>query len=270
MKTEKVDLYTRITNRIVAELEKGTRPWLKPWNGDHAAGRITRPLRGNGVPYRGINVLTLWLTAVERGYLCPTWLTFKQAQELGAHVRKGERGETVVFASRITRMETTEKGEETERGIPFLKAYTVFNAEQMDGLPAQFMEVAPRQIDPVARINHADDFFAATKADIRQGGNKAFYSVNSDYVQMPPFIAFDEAESYYATLAHEVTHWTRHETRLNREFGRKRWGDEGYAAEELVAELGQRVSLCRSWLDARTTPRPCELYRKLVARVEER
>lgn len=252
MTTEKADLYTRITNRIVAELESGTRPWLQPWNADHAAGRITRPLRHNGIPYRGINVLTLWLTSVERGYSCPIWLTFKQALELGAHVRKGEHGETVVFASRMTRTETTDKGEEAEREIPFLKGYTVFNAEQIDGLPEHFRTVAAPQIDQVARVDHAEGFFAATKADIRQGGNRAFYSVHADYVQMPPFVAFRDAEAYYATLAHEVTHWTRHETRLNRDFGRKRWGDEGYAAEELVAELGSAF-LCA---DLGLTPEP--------------
>ena len=95
---EKADLYTRITNRIIAELEAGTRPWLKPWNAEHAAGRITRPLRHNGIPYRGINVVTLWMTATARGYACPIWLTYKQAQELGAQVRKGEHGELVVYA----------------------------------------------------------------------------------------------------------------------------------------------------------------------------
>jgi hypothetical protein len=129
---EKADLYTRITNRIIAELEAGTRPWLKPWNAEHAAGRITRPLRHNGIAYRGINVITLWMTATARGYACPIWLTYKQAQELGAQVRKGEHGELVVYANRITRTETGEKGEETEREIPFLKGYTVFNAEQID------------------------------------------------------------------------------------------------------------------------------------------
>jgi len=100
---EKQDLYTRITNRIVAELEKGCRPWLKPWNAEHAAGRITRPLRHNGTPYRGINILNLWIAATTSGYACPIWFTYKQAKELGAQVRKGEKGELVVFASKITR-----------------------------------------------------------------------------------------------------------------------------------------------------------------------
>ncbi len=249
---ERADLYTRITNRIIAELETGTRPWLKPWNAEHAAGRITRPLRHNGIAYRGINVITLWLTATARGYACPIWLTYKQAQALGGQVRKGEQGELVVYANRITRTETSATGEETARAIPFLKGYTVFNAEQIDRLPPHFTGPAAPTLDPVARIAGAETFFVSTKADIRHGGNQAYYAISTDRVQMPPFETFRDAEAYYATLAHECTHWTRHETRLNRDFGRKRWGDEGYAAEELVAELGSAF-LCA---DLGLTPEP--------------
>jgi antirestriction protein ArdC len=129
-------------------------------------------------------------------------------------------------------------GEEQEHEIPFMKGYTVFNVEQIEGLPTHFYALAEPQIDPVQRIEHAESFFAATGADIRHGGNQAYYSVTHDYVQMPAFETFRDAESYYATLAHETTHWTRHPSRLERDFGRKRWGDEGYAMEELVAELG--------------------------------
>jgi antirestriction protein ArdC len=235
----KTDIYDRITGAIVAELEKGVRPWLKPWNAEHAAGRITRPLRHNGLPYQGINVVMLWSAAVAGGYAAPIWMTFKQAQELKAHVRKGEKGNLVVYASTVTRTQTDEEtGEEQERDIPFLKGYTVFNVEQIDGLPPQFYAVAEPRLDPVQRIDHAERFFAATQAAIRHGGNMAFYSMTDDRVQMPPFETFRDAESYYATLAHEVTHWTRHPSRLDRDFGRKTWGDEGYAMEELVAELG--------------------------------
>ena len=126
-------------------------------------------------------------------------------------MRKGEHGELVVYADRITRTETDEKGEETEREIPFLKGYTVFNAEQCDGLPAHFTAPAAPALDPVQRIEHADSFFAATGADIRHGGNRAYYADRPDYVQMPPFETFRDAESYAATLAHECTHWTKHE-----------------------------------------------------------
>jgi antirestriction protein ArdC len=235
----KTDVYTRITNTIIAELEQGTRPWLKPWNAEHAAGRITRPLRANGIPYRGINILMLWAEAESKGYAAPIWITFKQALDLGAHVRKGEHGSLVVYASKTTRTETDpETGNETEHDIPFLKGYTVFNVEQVDGLPAQYYATAAKTLDPVQRIAHAEAFMAATGARVGHGGNKAFYSVSEDRLQMPPFETFSDAESYYATLAHETVHWTRHESRLNRDFGRKRWGDEGYAMEELVAELG--------------------------------
>ncbi len=235
----KSDIYTRITETVLSHLEQGVRPWQKPWHAEHAAGRITRPLRANGVPYRGINVLSLWMEAEANGYTAPIWITYKQAQELKAHVRKGERGSLVVYASKTTRTEIdTATGNETERDVPFLKGYTVFNVEQVEGLPPQYYATEPRTLDPVQRIASADAFFAAIRATINHGGDRAYYNVSQDFIQMPPFEAFKDAESYYATLAHEATHWTKHESRLNRDFGRKRWGDEGYAMEELVAELG--------------------------------
>lgn len=261
MTTEKADLYTRITSRIVAELEKGVQPWLKPWNAEHAAGRITRPLRHNGQPYRGINVLMLWSEAMAQGYACPIWMTYKQAIELGAQVRKGEHGALVVYADRFRRTETNDRGEDVEHEIPFLKGYTVFNCEQIDGLPAHFTAPAAPVLDPVKRIAAAETFFGNVGADIRHGGDRAYYSVHNDYVQMPPFETFRDAESYYATLAHETTHWTRHEKRLNREFGRKRWGDEGYAAEELVAELGSAYLSA----DLGLTPEPREDHASYIA-----
>jgi antirestriction protein ArdC len=201
------DVYTKITNRIIADLEQGVRPWMRPWSADHAAGKITRPLRHNGIPYKGINVVMLWSASVMKGYACPLWLTFKQAQELGGNVRKGERGELVVYANRITRTETDDKGEETEREIPFLKGYTVFNAEQCEGLPAQYnAKAGPPALTLPERIDEADQFFAATGADIRHGGTRAYYAEGPDYVQMPPFETFRDAESHAATLAHELTH----------------------------------------------------------------
>jgi antirestriction protein ArdC len=134
-----------------------------------------------------------------------------------------------------------------------MKGYTVFNVEQIEGLPAQYYAVAEARLDPVQRIERAEGFFAATRADINHGGNQAFYSVTHDRVQMPPFESFRDAESYYATLAHEMTHWTRHPKRLDRDFGRKRFGDEGYAMEELVAELGS--AFLSADLDLSLTPR---------------
>jgi antirestriction protein ArdC len=251
----KSDIYQRVTDQIVASLETGIRPWMKPWSGEHAAGRITRPLRGNGIPYQGINVLMLWGAAMEKGYSAPIWMTFKQALELGGAVRKGERGSLVVYASTFSRTEANEStGEESARDIPFLKSYSVFNAEQIDGLPAHFLAPAAPRLDPVQRIDHAERFFAATGAAVSYGGDRAYYSISTDHVQMPHFEAFRDAESFYATLAHEQTHWTRHSSRLNREFGRKRFGDEGYAMEELVAELG--AAFLSADLDLTPEPRP--------------
>ena len=236
--TPKADIYTRITNQIITDLEEGVRPWEKPWHSDHAAGRITRPLRHNGEPYSGINILSLWSSATFQGFSSPTWMTFKQAKELEASVRKGEKGSLVVYANKIIRTEENEDGDEVERAIPYLKGYTVFNVEQIDGLPERFYEKPAPRFDAVQRIEHAEAFFQQTGADIRHGGNRAYYAVHPDYVKMPHFEVFRDTESYYATLAHEITHWTRHPSRLDRDLGRKKWGDEGYAREELVAELG--------------------------------
>jgi antirestriction protein ArdC len=234
----RTDVYQKITDRIVHELEQGVRPWLKPWNAGNGEGRIVRPLRANGIPYNGINVLMLWSEAIEKGYVSPIWMTFRQALELGAHVRKGETGSLVVYADKIIRSETTETGEAAERAIPFMKGYTVFNVEQIDGLPEHYYAKPALRVDTIERIDRAESFFVGTGATVRHGGTMAYYNVSQDFVQMPPFECFRDAEGYYATLAHETTHWTRHPSRLDRDFGRKRFGDEGYAMEELVAELG--------------------------------
>jgi len=237
--TERKDVYSRITAQIVQYLEKGVRPWTRPWNAEHAAGRITRPLRFNGQPYSGINVLSLWMSALGQNFAAPIWMTFRQASELNAHVRKGEKGSLVVYANAITRTERDDKtGEDVEHEIPYMKGYTVFNVEQIEGLPAIYYAKAVPTLDPVARIDHAEKFFGSLGATIKHGGNRAYYAQELDYVQIPLFEAFRDAESYYATLAHELTHWTKHSQRLNRDFGRKIWGDEGYSHEELVAELG--------------------------------
>jgi antirestriction protein ArdC len=237
--TARQDVYSRITGHIVAALEKGVRPWLAPWNAGHIAGRINRPLRANGIPYQGINVIMLWSEAVEKGYSAPIWMTFKQALDLDAHVRKGERGSLVVYASSVTRTETDEDtGEESERDIRFMKGYSVFNVEQVEGLPEHYYGKPAPRLEVMPRIERAEAFFTAVGADVRHGGGRAYYSISTDHVQMPPFEVFRDAESYYAVLAHELTHWTRHPSRLDRDFGRKRFGDEGYAMEELVAELG--------------------------------
>jgi antirestriction protein ArdC len=234
------DVYAKITEKIVAALEQGVRPWHRPWNAEHAAGRITRPLRHNGLPYAGMNVLMLWAEAVERGYSAPIWLTYRQARELGGHVRKGEHGASVVYASTFRKTEQDEAtGEEVERDIPFLKGYTVFNVEQVEDLPAHYYATAaPPTLEPAQRIAHAEAFLERTGVSVRHGGNRAYYAPGSDHIQMPPFEFFRDPESYYETRLHETVHATCHPSRLDRDFGRKRWGDAGYAMEELVAEIG--------------------------------
>lgn len=248
----KKDIFEKVTAKIIADLEQGDLSWIKPWGSAHMEGRIVRPLRHNGTAYRGINVLMLWGAALEYGYHAPVWMTFKQAQALGAHVRKGERGHMVVYADTISRTGEREDGSEEEKRIAFMKGYTVFNAGQIEGLPDHYYIQPEPPLPTVLRIESAERFFAATGADLRHGGTSAHYSGGSDHVQMPMFESFRSPEAYYATLAHEVTHWTKHPKRLDRDFGRKRWGDEGYAREELVAELGAAF-LCA---DLGLTPEP--------------
>lgn len=232
------DIYARITGKIIADLEAGNLTWRKPWNAEHLSGAVTRPLRWNGIPYSGINTLMLWGTAAEQGYTSPYWMTFKQALELDANVRKGEKATQVVYADKIVREEQAANGETTLNQIPFLKCYTVFNASQIDGLPeSYFPKCEPVISNTIERNAELDRFFAETKADIYTG-TKASYAQATDKIQMPPFESFETTHSYYAVLAHELTHWTKHPTRLDRDLGRRTYGDAGYAKEELVAELG--------------------------------
>lgn len=241
----KLDVYTRVTNKIIADLEKGELTWMKPWSADNAAGRIVRPLRGNGIPYKGINVLLLWASAIEQGFQSGTWMTFKQALELGGCVRKGEHGSMVVYADAIQKTQQDEKtGEDVEVSIPFMKSYVVFNTDQIDGLPDRFKTPPETPLIPEEERNAAlDKFFKNLGVTIHEMGNQASYSVALDIIKMPPFVSFRDAESYYATLGHEAAHSTRHPSRLNRDFGGKKWGDTGYAREELCAEISSAL-LC--------------------------
>ena len=236
--TVKRDIHQTVTDRIIASIEAGTAPWLKPWSSAQAA---VRPLRSTGHPYNGVNVLTLWLDADEKGFSSPYWFGFQTALKMGACVRKGEKGSAIVYANKTIKTEQDPKtGEEKTRAVPFLKQSYVFNAAQIDGLPEHFYKPATpvQKMATGARESRLDAFFAGTGADIRNGGSRAFYRMDADFVQMPNFDDFDTGESYYSTLAHEMTHWTRHPLRLDRDMGRKAWGDAGYAMEELVAEMG--------------------------------
>lgn len=227
-----IDIYQDVTDRIVAMLEKGTRPWSPQWDARGSCPVI--PTRHNGEPYRGINVALLWGAAEEAGYRNQTWMTFRQAQELGGCVRKGERSTRVVYWGTFKAPTDDADGDgETGKDRLFAKAFAVFNVAQIDGLPERFY-TGGEPLPEIERIANAEAFVASVGADVRHGGNKAFFSPMGDYVQMPPAGAFNEIENYYSTLSHELTHWTGHKSRLDREFG-KRFGSHAYAFEELVA-----------------------------------
>ena len=158
----------------------------------------------DGVKY----ALLLWGEAFAKGYTSALWMTYKQAAELGAQVRKGEHGALVVYADRITKTEHNERGENVERSIPFMKGYTVFNVEQVDGLPAHYYAKPEPKGDPLPLIEAAERFFTQTGARFQHGGDRAFYAPARDFIQLPPAEAFTDAESYAATKAHELIHWT--------------------------------------------------------------
>jgi antirestriction protein ArdC len=232
------DIYARVTAKILDDLDNGNLSWRKPWHAEHLASQVLRPLRWNDIPYTGINTLILWNAASDHGFTSPYWMTFKQATQMKASVRKGEKGTQIVYADTFTKEEEDATGEVKSSRIPFLKSYTVFNASQIDGLSEAFYKIPePVIVNQQARNQALEQFFAQTKADIYTG-SKACYTQSTDRIQMPPFESFETAMRYYAVLAHETCHWTKHPNRLDRDFGRKQYGDEGYAKEELTAELG--------------------------------
>lgn len=238
---EKFDLYAHVTDSIIASIEAGTPAWRKPWTGEK--GGATFPLRSNGEPYSGINVLMLWLAADEKGYRAPRWFTYKQAQAAGGQVRKGEKSSTVVKYGTFER-EDEKTGE--ERRLPYLKAYRVFNAEQIDGLPAEYhgTPAEPARDMGTEADPELDAFFAATGLEIRTTDEpQAYYLPSEDYIHMPPIATFRDAAGYYSTLAHESCHATGHTSRLDRF---SRFNDKkSYAFEELIAEIGNCMVCAR-------------------------
>lgn len=235
----RADLYSEVTQRIIAELEAGRLPWVKAWGkcGGTGPGLPRNALTGRA--YSGVNVLILWGAVIEDGWPSQSWLTFRQAIEAGGRVRKGERGRCVVYADRFT-PEAEKARVEREGGeakaIPFLKRFTVFNVAQCDGLRdglASDPEPLPaREIVPLA-----EDVIAAAGVPLRIGGDRAFYAPGPDLVQVPPQPAFFDQVNYYRTVLHELTHATGHSTRLDRKLANA-FGSKDYAREELVAEIG--------------------------------
>jgi antirestriction protein ArdC len=236
---DRSSLYQDITNKIITELELGRVPWVQPWSAVSAPLGLPRNA-ATGRAYSGINILILWCAVAERGFTGQNWLTFRQALKIGAHVRKGEQGTTVVYADRFIpyreRTRAAEAGDEPE-AIPFLKRFTVFNADQCEGLSP---DIAPPQAPAADNkeliLPQAEALIAATGADIRIGGTKAFYVPGADFIQVPPPSAYFEPVNWHRTVCHELGHWSGHESRLNRDMTGG-FGSASYAREELVAEM---------------------------------
>jgi antirestriction protein ArdC len=222
-----------ITAKILAELERGVMPWRKPWDG--ARTGLTLPRRATGDGYRGVNILILWSAAIERGYTSPYWLSFNQAVKLGAHVRKGERGEIVVYYGQGTRKHVDEGGAEVEDSFRFLKWYVVFSADQIEGLPASYY---PMPADPgILPLAAHEAWFEKLEIARIRTRDIACYIPSKDVIGMPPIAAFDTAEDHAATLNHESVHATMAPHRVGRDMGKK-FSKHAVEAEELVAEVG--------------------------------
>ncbi len=240
----KRDFYQEITDKVVAALERGVRPWQKSWTAK--AGSVTPglqlPLRFNGEPYSGVNVIVLWSEAATKGFSGARWMTFKQALDLGGAVRKGEKGSPVVYAGKIVKEEETASGEARDKVIGFLKGYTVFNTDQIDNLPAQYYEAddAGDLAEPVDPYTMAAAFFEAQRAKLVHGGNLPCFATNAsgftDEIRMPYMAAFKTPGHYYSVLAHEFTHWTGSHKRLARNLNQR--DKIVRAKEELIAEMG--------------------------------
>jgi antirestriction protein ArdC len=233
----KRNIAEEITSRILEDLEKGVMPWEKPWK----QGRGL-PLSVNaqtGKHYRGINVLVLWDEAVRKGYSSPAWVTFNQAKALKGTVRKGEKGTGVVFYKRLARTKRLNLEDEVlleEQAFWVLRSYTVFNLDQVEGL--DHLKPQVEAVEPFQAIGAADKVLGESGARIfHSQGDRAFYDRMGDFINLPMKENFKDPQAYYGVALHELTHWTGHPNRLHREFG-KRFGDQAYAFEELVAEMG--------------------------------
>lgn len=222
-----------ITQAIIARLEAGTRPWVRPWSG----AAVSRPLRACGIPYRGINTLWLWMAAEAGGFSSPYWLTYRQAQLEGGQVRKGERGTIAIFYKAYAKeVEDAQSGDTRDEMRRVLKSFVVFNAGQIDGLSDAYFPVAKPLPEPSERDAALNLFFAAIPAKLRHFGDEAYYRPVQDDITLPEPGGFTDLDQYRATLAHELAHWTGHDSRLARSLG-GRFGSEAYAIEELVAEM---------------------------------
>jgi antirestriction protein ArdC len=250
MNQQTPDIYERVTRQIIEAIERGAGSYRMPW---HVTGAESfAPVNVvSKRPYRGVNLLLLWLLADHHGYTSGEWATYNQWKGLGAQVKKGEKSALIVFWKISERnSEETEDQEESSSNRSILaRGYHVFNAAQVDGYAPQPAPALPES----ERIQRTDTFFVDIGADIRHGGNTAYYEPETDIIRMPMSSAFREAAAYFSVLAHEATHWTGAPHRLNRNL-LARFASEAYAMEELVAELGAAF-LCAT-LSISNTPRP--------------
>jgi antirestriction protein ArdC len=231
----KRDLYAEVSARIIAELEAGAAPWIKPWSASPGANTPCNAVTNR--PYSGCNVVLLWM-AQAAGYRKPRFLTFKQALELGGNVRKGERGTKVYFVKQLQVREHGADDNASTRLVPMMREYTVFNVDQCENLPDSINIGKPMRVrNPDARDELADEFLGSTGADIREGHGEAYYVPSRDFISIPAFEAFKGADEFYNVVFHELTHWAGHKSRLDRDL-KNRFGSRNYAAEELIAELG--------------------------------
>ncbi len=235
----RADLYSEVTARVIGELEAGRMPWVQPWSASACGPALPRNAL-TGRAYSGINVLILWGAAIGNARTSQRWLTFRQALEAGGAVRKGERGTGVVFANRfIPEAEQARAAAigEDARSVPFLKRFTLFNLDQIDGLDPARLALEPAPLPECEAVPVAEALIAASGVAFHVGGDKAWYSPDTDRVQVPPQPAFFAQIDYYRTALHELTHATGHRSRLDRD-QTSRFGTSGYAREELIAEMG--------------------------------
>lgn len=241
--TQRRDIAQDITTKILAELERGVMPWRKPWDG--ARTGLALPRRATGESYRGVNIIMLWSAAVAKDYASPYWLTLRQANQLGGHVRKGERGELVVYYGSAKKRADQEPadthggdGKTHDDVFRFLKCYTAFNAEQTEGLPERFFPAAAAM--EISPLTSHEAWFERLEIKRILTNDLACYIPSKDLIGMPPAAAFDSADQYAATLNHEAVHATAHETRVGRDLS-NRFSAYALAAEELIAEIGASI-----------------------------
>jgi antirestriction protein ArdC len=226
------DLYQEVTDKIIAAIESGTAPWQRGWT---ELAELGLPMNGQSSrQYNGINSVLLFLTSQERSYSDPRWFTFKQANELGAKIRKGEKSTPVYFFKMLQASEkdgvAAKNTGETPRMIPFLTEYRIFNGQQLEGIEP--LNVPERQWTPIQAVEQVVE---RMKPRIDHGGNRAYYSPTEDRIQLPHKKAFPSAAEYSGTLLHEMAHWSGSSHRLARQFGV--WGTDEYAREEVRADL---------------------------------